>query len=523
MIKRIDTLSNSFLVAVIIVVIACIYSLLSYWTPTALDDWIFMAEWRDINPSENLSINSLITFWNDIRLYDNGRLSNTLSPVFSIYSPFKEIFPFMTGIFCVSIITFISYFSFNKRGFSLFCIILSWTAAVYLLPWRNSLFVADYSLNYIWTAALTMLLILLVVRFERNKWNVWKFAICLFLSFICGAWHEGFAAATLGGFLFYTIISRRRFSIQWWCIGIFYAVTTILFYLSPGMLARTAAEIGETGIGSDFKKMIVDFIPVLLVVALIVVDMSIPSFRKYLRESWRNPLFQISTGTVITGVILSLLFTHQPRSAFWPDILSLVMLFILLRPLVEKIANGRFRYYILILLLGMALAPSIYALSFQKEYYEEAKIINEKLKKSDTGTVFHDIIPSAELPFLTLKMPTHNIWITPFNFHALTQYTQKPLTAVVPEELDIADYELKEEKIPGNMEALRIGNSIVAPYREAFEPKVVTVEVTLLSGLETKAVAMLLPYCAPDGQPKVYVNVYKIPSAEITKINLNAL
>lgn len=501
----------------ILLLIAALYSLLSFWTPPAFDDYTFMAEWREVNGDSPLSLNALYNFWASIREVDNGRLANVASPVFSLYSPWNVLMPVFTGILVAYIIAAVSNFSFRKDCFSPLCLSAVWAAVLYFLPWRNSLFVADYSLNYIWGAAITLAFMSTAVYNEREGWDIVNFIIALILAFLAGGWHEGFAVATICGFLLYTCIKRGKFSPYWYITGIFYTAVTLIFYLCPGMLQRTSREIAVPSLGINLIKLLFDFLPIIFSVGLIIIFGIVPSLRKYLRKACGNVWFIVGGGIIIAGILLSLLFNHQPRSAFWPDIFGIVQIFILTAPFWEKLESSLFRGFVTALLLAAVFVPLCFILSYQYGYFKESKAILAKIEGSQSGTVYHDIIDSSSLPPYTLKIPTHNLWVTAFQYQALGQHIGKEYPAVVPSELKDS---IKSVRLGGNQGALSTGKSIYLESLLSDKPETLEVKVITTDGAEKVAPALFLPYLSPQNRPRTYILVYGIPVEDIRSLSL---
>lgn len=527
--------SKSIFAGCILILIAVLYALMSYWTPTALDDWSFMAEWRDVNGDSSLSATALFDFWKDIRLYDNGRLSNTFVPVALLYSPWKELFPIFTGILVALIVAFATYFSFGFFGsndpkavrsegqlwFSPLKVTALWAAILYMLPWRNRIFVTDYSLNYIWAAAVSMLFMAVVTACEKRGWSIWRFVFCLVLAFFAGGWHEGFAVATLAGFMLFTIVRWGNFSAQWYIIGVFYAAVTAAFCICPGLLDRSSREFGEADLGFSLFKICIDFLPVTMLCGGLIIMALVPAMRKYVSKTWQNPWFVIGSGITIAGIALSLLFTHQPRSAFWPDLMAVVMIFILTRPLWNKLAESSANLYLSILGLVVCLVPMVYSLVWQKTLSDESEIILGKMENSESGTVFHDVISKSEIPAHTLRITSQGVWTTEFHYEALSNYFQKPYIAVIPTELEgIGLSELKEGKFEQiNFDigkAYKVGEAIVLPF--ALPRQTLSIEVTLQDGAHTDAIAFLLPFMSNSGDAMTYVCVYNLSASEIKSL-----
>lgn len=499
----------------ILLLIAFLYALMSYWTPLAYDDWMFMAVWRDVNGDRPLSLTALYDFWREIRQYDNGRIANTLAPLSSMISPWKELFPVITGILAAGIIAFTSFFSFRKV--SAFFLSICWVAVFFLLPWRNSIFVADYSLNYIWAAVITMAFMLYVVKCEKTGWNIYNFLLVLILAFLAGGWHEGFAVSTLAGFFIYTLV-KRKFSAQWYITGIFYAAVTIAFYLCPGMLLRTETQLGVKMTGGNLIKLCFDFLPLILLAGLILITALVPSLRRLLRQAWQNCWFVIGLGIVIVGTLLSVLFTHFPRSAFWPDLNAIIMIFILTKPIWEKLAKSAFGSYVALLSIGACLVPMTYALVWQRKLWQESEVILSKMQKSESGTVYHDIIKSSDVPPLTLKLTNFPAWVTDFHYTTLREYYGKPFVAVVPSMLEKAEISKDGIRLEGNANAVKIGDSIILPYKTE-TPETKEVDLKLMDGSEIAAECLSLPYLSPYGQPLTLLEIYGVPVFEIKGVS----
>ena len=510
------------LTSFLLVVIAIIYTFLSYYTPTGLDDWAFLAEWRQQIGDRGLSLSSLYDFWSNIRLYDNGRFSNTFLPMFLLYSPWKELFPIITGISGALIVFFLSRFAFPERKLSFYSLCIAWPAVVFLLPWRNFLFVADYSINYIWTAAITMAFICYVLVCEKNGWTLWRLIVGLFFAFIAGGWHEGFSLATVSGLLLYTLTRRDgRFSLQWWLLGVFYGGIAVANYYCPGMLDRTGKEIGNVSKGMSVASLVVDFIPVILAMIAISVYALVPKLRRGLRRAWNQPLFVISAGVVVVGVLMSLLFVHQPRSAFWPDIMALVMVLILTRKIWERIATSSFKIYVESILLSVGFLPMVFALKEQYNLYLEAQEIESKMAASENGTVYHDLYQPGAKQMLALKIPSVSLWNTAFNYEAMKRYTGKSYATILPTELSNSNLYRNADKIAGDGDFIRVGNFLLASTRLSKEPEILPFTFTLKNGQVQSFLILSLPFHSPTSQEYTYLRLpTSLSASEITRVTL---
>lgn len=505
-----------------------LYTLLSYWTPLAFDDYVFMSVWKEVNGDQSVGLSSLFDFWREIRLEDNGRLANTLAPLFTMVSPWRSAFPFLTGLFSVAIIIGVSFVSFSRKGLQPFYLALVWGCCLFMLPWRNSLFVADYSLNYIWAAALTLIFMIWVMRCESRGWTSSGLAVALALAFLAGAWHEGFAVPALGGFALLTAFRISNFHFEslpphcsrfWWGIGLFYFTVALFFYLCPGLLARTSRDLGEVSVGMESLKIVFDLLPVVLAFIIICVYFVTPPFRRLLFISLGNPWFVLVCGVTFVGTLLSLIFKHQPRSAFWPDIMGIIMILLLTFPVWRRLGDSRFRGYLTLIATAVCLYPFSYILPMQLDYHREAEAILEKMEASESGTVFHDIIPPFSMPVFALKIPSKSVWMEDFQYRSLRQFIGKDFPAVVPEVLK-EGWRDKAVCVGDSSGLVRVGDYFLLTRDFPLQPTTEEVSVTLKNGETLPSTALLLPFISSEDDTLSFVTFHKLPSSEVLNFTL---
>lgn len=514
------THSRRRLTFLLLIFIAALYATLSYLTPLAYDDWVFMAEWHNINGDEAPGLSTLYEFRQYIAEYDNGRLANVLSPLSTIFSPWKQLFPFATGICVALIILFTTVFSFGRNGIRPYFISIVWGACFLMLPWRNRFFVADYSLNYIWASVITMLFMAYVVYNERKGWNAYNSVFALLLAFLAAGWHEGFAVATLGGFLLLSIVRKFKFSVQWYSVGIVYAAVTLLFCICPGLIQRSREQFGVEAVGAQYYKLFFDFLPVIILIWTVILMAAVKPWRALLAEAWKNQWFVIGIGIVTVGTLLSLLFTHQPRSAFWPDLMALIMFFILTGRFWGFLYSKVYGTYVAALALGVCVVPlCCFIIPWQYRLYKESEIILTKMAASPSGTVYHDIITAKDLPLLTLKVPNHPAWVSDFHYHGIQEFTGKPFPAVLPTELDSPDIPVAAQRLEGNAGVYRVGNSLFIaghPYPEAVTKPL---RVRLVDGTTLNTLALVLPYQTKEGNDFTYLYLLSVEGKEVKGVD----
>lgn len=413
----------------------------------------------------------------------------------------------ITGVAVAFILLFIVRFSFSDGKCTLFRLSIAWAAAVFLLPWRNALFIADYSINYIWTAAITMGFISYALSCEKAGWSLWRLILGLVWAFIAAGWHEGFALASVAGLLLYTLSSRsRRYSLQWWILGVFYGGVAVANYYCPGMLHRTESELGEVSIGMSLSSLLVDFAPLIITIVAISFYAVVPRLREGLGKAWHSPYFVIGAGVVLVGTFMSILFVHQPRSAFWPDIMAIVMFIILTRHIWIKIGESAYRNYLSLVFLACAFIPTAFALQQQYGLYLEGREVEAKMESSESGVVYHDIDSPGRLNLLALKIPSYSLWHTAFNSQAWKRYTKKSYAAVVPTDLSDKKAYDNPETLSADGNYIKINEHILYVGRPSDEAEVIPISITLKDDQRIEFLATAIPYLAPNNRIYTYLH-----------------
>lgn len=412
---------------------ATLYALLSYLTPLYLDDWIFMAVWRDdVDGGYEFSWRTWADYFLYIRGFDNGRIANALSPISTMFSPWKEIFPILTGI-CVAIsAVLVQRFATGRR--SIFALSITWILMIVGLPWIDTMFVRDYSLNYLWASAVT----LIFLWFLRAVCHGRKLlAPSILLALIAGGWHEGFASATLCGLALLAIIRKFRMPWNFYALVCVYLLSDLLFMLSPGLIRR-AAEVVTTNDHSVVHLRIAAIIILDLFLAVVLIILSITGKSrkqrlKRLQSVFCAPSIIVSIGIIAGGFAIGFLSTNTLRSFFWPD-LAAVMLAVRFIVEICKMADlSRLAFRLgSIMIIAACIAQTIYATVWQARYKRETDEIMALLDKSATGTVFYDIKLPASAPRLTMGIPVSNAWHNEFHYRLLWSYYMTPVIGVVP-------------------------------------------------------------------------------------------
>lgn len=443
--------------------IAAIYSLLSFLTPYYLDDWTFMGNWRDDAANSGFSISGWWKYYLFIRGYDNGRIANAMSPISTMFSPWKELFPIFTGCLAAAVAILLQRLATGRRSAAFLS--FTWALMIIGLPWHDTLFVRDYSLNYIWAAALTLAFLFSLKHITRSPGI---FGLSILLAFLAGGWHEGFAVPSLCGLGLLMLVRRFRLPARFYIATAVYLASTLLFMLSPGLISRAVNEVSR----DDNGRLLLRPLVIIVLDAILFTILFCRYLFKNSDRSLRNllkilgsPVMTVAGGIVIAGFAIGLLTVNTSRSYFWPDMGAIAIGIHLLNRILPDTGRWKLcRQWAAVVITLACVAQSVAVIIWQSRYAHETEEIMALLDKSPSGTVFYDTKLPEKAPAYTLGIPVDNAWRNPYHYRALWSYYITPVIGVVPTSLRTATKENSESDTLGLRIPDYIDGEIVYPF-----------------------------------------------------------
>lgn len=506
----------------ILAIAAIIYSLLSLWALPQGDDIIFMSVYRNYNNfSNDFNLQSWIEMAKETRNNDNSRLCNFVSIFTTIISPTNAIFPWINGLMTAGLIAFTTAF-WRQRNHRATVACIAWGILLVALPWRNCIFIRDYSLNYIVASFITLSFIATFVRYEEKGWTKSATILIALFAIPTGLWSEGFTVTTCFGIGIYGLSNllcknKKSPSPQFYLIFAIYILAGLWITFSPGVLARTNRE-APMALNFDLKYLVF-MAPSFGAILLLILN--IGSTR--LRQAFKNPYFIIFTCSAIPGIMLTALVNHTPRTSFWPTLCSIIYLGILYRKGIARFINKGISKYLAVTILLTCIASGVYSDIYQHRLYEEYLAIMHKIESSKSGSIYHDIIFPERCSLFSLYMPTRTCWVTPFHYYCLQDYYHKAPISVVP--TDLLNINQEKEVINSDSTIFRTGSALWTSFQ--INPKKqcqVEASLKMKNGQELQAaMGTLLQFITKEGAPLTYIKLYNIDArdiAEITSFNL---
>lgn len=411
------------------------------------DDLVFRNLYMQINGgTTDFSWQSMIDYAREVRANDNGRLSNILSPIATSMIP-RWLFASITGIFVASMFALMCRIAGVHGRRTAYSLLLLWALSLVFLPWRNSLIVNDYLLNYVYSSVAILLFLGFNIRAVRGELShPVEIIIAILIAFIAGWFHEGFSIPLLGALGLFALKKRFRLHWTWWLLIVVFALAAEWVLLAPGTMARADREVMNRSMTQYFKTVVTVLPAVGLLIGVYIFSGFVPKLRSITQNLLTKPAFFILTFATFFSAAIVMLVRPNPRVG-WPAELYAMAALVAYLPYVS-VRRGTVKFLqfgagILFLGLCVFFANVIrWEFRFNRQHDE----IMEQFSQSPTGTIFHDIINPRTVRLTTLFLPMRYEWITSFQYNIINDVDlgNTKYYAVVPEAL--ADFPSEESK-----------------------------------------------------------------------------
>ncbi len=422
----------SFKTGICLAIVGLMFILFYYYTPWLLDDYWFAKSYMNHNGgSSSFSFQALYQFAKTTRNFENGRLANVLAPVSTLMIS-HWLFAVLAGCLCSLLIYLIVRSASVKAHMPL---VISGTAlaSIVCLPWRDSMFVADFFLNYVLSSVLVLTLLLILNRVaKRNILGPVVFVVACILALVSAWLHEGFSVPVCVGLGLYAIIHRFRLTWQWYMIAMFFIMGTLWVITAPGMWVRVENVIGN-GDEVNMAKRIIQFTPLLLPLSATFAAICIsPRGRRKLHVLFYRTSLAIYAGAAITSAGIAIFMCPWARVA-WPAEMFMMIIVLMLGRDVLRQMSGKVARILSVASLLVFVAIMGYALFWQKKFYDENRQIVADMEIGN-GTVYRDLLVDSLIRWHVLYLPTYNAYINNFQYSGMSDWYGKTC-AVVPAEM----------------------------------------------------------------------------------------
>lgn len=485
-----------------LVLVAVLFALMTWFTPPIIDDRIFAELHKQFGFAGAVV---------DCYQNDNIRLSN-ICMLFVLGLPgYMVLRSILAGLAVAAMLGLLSFAAVDKP-YRYRSIPLIWLAALLVVPWRDNMFLLDFSLNYIFSASIALCL----ARIWLRNGNT---ALCIALAALMAFWHEGWALASGAGMAAVMLSANYRTKKRIAALVVMAIVATAVFFC-PGMLARTAREAGEAyTIHACLLVLKACFLFFLLLPALISVFLF---GRDKFVALWKDRMFVYGFGASFAGVIVCLLVRPTLHAGFISQLFGFVAWIRLVCVLLPR-RDTRLLNRAHVLALALCIAQNSVALHWLRIFDREYKETMDEFLKSDNGIVFKDLVQPEAVPAATLNFPKIYMWHDCLFYSLWELYSDKPYVGVIPTVL----------RNPGESRDLgngfrAVGNTLF--YEGKFEQEVTETSLdgnlksfflnvecengVVLRNMHTVAIRYILP----DGSVNNYVKILKSPREKIVRV-----
>lgn len=372
-----------------LIVVAVLYGLVFALTPWGIDDFNYAYGTVDCTSPVDVAAG----VWRnaaDRWFYDTGRLANIVSPVFLGLLP-HWIFAILSGI--AMWVTF--FFGIRLAGVrqgSVWAYFIVFVLT-FALPWLDFAFTVIFALNYVWTGALTVVVLrFLFCRQPRGRGAT--VGVCL-LALAAGWMHEGFSVPVIAGlFAWWLARGRRMTSVQWAMAGSYF-LGFLFIVASPAVWRRAGVSV------SLFEKFTwMEIIPHAVAFNIVpfafLLLLAVVVCRRRLREhvfgDARRREFVVFTFTAtLTAMAIFFSMYLGPRMG-WTGTLMATLGGAAVFSALDRMPCGLRRALSLIMAVCVA-ANLVGTAVLQYDYMKENDEITRLFNESPTGEVYYDNLP----------------------------------------------------------------------------------------------------------------------------------
>lgn len=409
---------------------------MSWLTPLQLDDLIFSSSYQERAGGTAPNLEGYINYFLELRVNDNSRLSNELFPVFLLWPGTTWVFHALTGLMMGGLILMMCRIATGNWRPRTGWVLATWAWLLLALPWRNYIFVADYTLNYIFSSVIMLAWALLMVKLAASPKSfrgiiLWGGVVVF--GTVAAGWHEGFIGPLLVGLA--VVAWRMKVTdARYWALMAWTAMVMVIFALSPGMMDRAGREVVGSESERSIPMLIVNTWLVSVTVVIVMSALLSRHGRKLLMSAVSDKWILLMSVTTICACGICLLVKTSPRISFWPELTMLVawLRFAYIRGWRIKGWKG---YLVGSIVLAVILVQSAFSLYWQYVYKLEHDYIISRVEGGE-NTVYYDVILPAEVPKATLYMPARIEFNDRFGLLCIGEYYQRKNFAVVPTALD---------------------------------------------------------------------------------------
>lgn len=427
------------IIALVTIAHILIYSIMPY----SCDDYWYMTPIRDycMGVDTSFPMQGLWDCWQYHYQSDNIRLSNV---VFTLFLLLPKVVPSIISGLLVGVMLWLStrLIGISWRNPVLLSMLVFMLS--FMLPWYEEMFTLCFAFNYVWATAIALLIA--KIYWSDKRYNI---VLLFVLGLIMGAWHEGFSAPLLVGFLTYIALRRGECNSQRIAIMLGMVIGLLWLFSAPGLQANVDYKTTSLNVGAIVRKLMIYHTPMLIALMSIIVAL----FKRSTRKLILDPLFVSFMMICVSGSALNFITNVGVRTGWIGYLFGIISTLYLWKGIKNtkyskawSSVKSLFAIVMTLFLLVHYVVVVYYTCELKKEY----ACVLEEYEKSDDGLVFADVTYDYEVLPVAWKKP----YFETFTYKLITYwideyYGEGKELRVIPTCLRNAD-ELKAQKVVGD-------------------------------------------------------------------------
>lgn len=394
----------------VIAILMVYYTVYAWFTPIALDDYIFARYYLDVNgDSPSFSFTALADYILSVRDNENGRLANYLCAPIVLWMP-HWLWSIIIGAIITSTIALSAWLASDKKYLSSRMLIFVWGLSAIFLPWQDysGLIVIDYALNYFLSWFLILTTMISLLRVERGAVGYLQYGLMALGAFMAGMVHESFSLALIATLFVIAILKKLRLPAQWWGLFATLVIGLIICISAPGIISRISVA------GSARHHDLMYFLMFVKHTKLLCTAVFLTGTAMFFTKSGRRHLTSIFKDSVNRYCALFAVFAMLIHIIVFAPVrfsmASVAPTIILLTGALRSQTKFFVRFNGLVSAISLSLIMLFYGVLcyWQKQIFEEHEVLLQKIKKANGKIVYAETIRFA--PWYTFSYVLDGLW-----------------------------------------------------------------------------------------------------------------
>ena len=336
---------------------------------------------------------------NHYMYWNNGRLANAFM-FLSNLAPEWVVDCFHALFFVVMFVMICQLSGFKWRNSLLYVTLVMWLVWI-LLPWGDYIVLSDFQMNYVWSAALNLIVVWGLIYSNKIKEYPILFSV---IAALAAMMHEAFTLAVICGVMLWLMQNLKsiRCDFKEWKMPVIIVTIYCLFALVPLLSPALYLRIGDNARDNVLLYYIVhNFVLRYYIVFIIMALLCVVRYKQGGAVVWHFikenlPIFVMA----MIEFIIAIYSLNYSRGLFFGIILLLVIFLRGLNLVVDfNKWSGRMSLMLSMLFGGAYIYWMVNVDLIQRSVYEELEELKTNASKTLNNFVFVDVTTEHDVPW----------------------------------------------------------------------------------------------------------------------------